>query len=130
MKRRSVRRTEGPGYPSADDVLAERRDFLAMFGKLAAGVALVTSCGPPLRLAGKVMPPEEIPPPDPGPPPPVGCDPEGDDCPPLPGEPPPPDPPVPGGIRPPDPPLPGKIAVPEPPPDHPPLDGDVAAPEE
>jgi hypothetical protein len=128
MERRSVQRTERPDYPSASEVLSERRGFLALFGKLTAGVALVASCGPPLRLGGKVMPPEEIPPQDPGLPPQVGCDP--DDCPPLPGEPPPPDPPVPGGIRPPDPPMPGKIAVPEPPPDHPPLDGDVASPEE
>ncbi|MFH1529266.1 MAG: hypothetical protein ABIK09_00885 [Pseudomonadota bacterium] len=139
MERKRVHLAGEPGYPSADEVRAQRREFLAVFGKLALGAAMVVSCGPPLRLGGKVMPPEEIPPPDPGPPPPVGC--EGDECvplpgeapppdPPLPGEPPPPDPPIPGGIRPPDPPMPGKIAVPEPPPEAPPMSGDEAVPEE
>ncbi len=131
MERKRAHKITEPGYPSADEVLSRRREFMSVFGKLVIGAALISSCGPPLRLGGKMMPSGEIRapdpvPPDPGTPPPVGC--EGD-CIPVPGEAPPPDPPVPGGIRPPDPPLPGKTAVPDPPPDHPPLDGDIDVPE-
>ena len=132
MERKPATQKMDPGYPNADDVLSRRREFMSVFGKLVMGAALISSCGPPLRLGGKVMPPGEIiAPPDPGTPPPVGC--EGDECVPLPGEAPPPDPPIPGGIRPPeppDPPMAGKVSEPEPPPDHPPLAGDEMAPGE
>ncbi len=139
MERRKARSSETPGYPAADEVLENRREFISTFGKLVLGAAVVGSCGPPIRLGGKVMPPGEIRPPEPTPPlpgepPPVGCLPDDPDCPPLDGEPPMPDPPLPGGVRPPpDPievPLGGEAPIVEPPPEHPPLSGDEAAPEE
>jgi hypothetical protein len=156
LPRERVTGTVSPGYPRLEEAGADRRGFLKRLGWGAAGV-LTLAGGAAAVLASKPLPgdvevvPAEPPPPDPRPADPRPADPQpagpqpadpqpfpGSDPPPpdpvpLPGEPvPPPAPPIPGGLRPPpEPPKPAPVH-PAPPssPAEPPVDGDLAVPEE
>ena len=124
MKRRKAQRKEAPAYPSAGEVLSNRREFIGMVAKIMAGAAALS---PVIALAGN---PDE-PVPRPG------------QAPVVPAEPPEfpeldgdvvavepvktrgvvkmPDPPVNGGVpKPPDPLPPGVPPIPDPPGDAPP----------
>lgn len=106
MERRRARRTDTPGYPTAGEVLSDRREFLGMVAKIMAGAAMLS---PMAALAGAPDEPEF---------PPL----EGDV---IAVEPPRtrgvvkmPDPPITGGVpKPPDPLPPGVPPMPDPPPD-------------
>lgn len=142
MKRKRAKRSEAPAYPSAGEVLGDRREFLKMVAKIMAGAAVL---GPAVALAGAPDEPVQRP----GQAPVVPAEPP--EFPPLEGdviavEPPKtrgvvkmPDPPVTGGVpRPPDPVLPGEPPLPYPPdepptvgcpPDEPPTGGVAPVPE-
>ena len=112
-RRRSLRRGR-PGYPSAGDVLENRREFLGMVGTIMTGAVVL---GPAVALAGApdepVSKPGQMPVPDPPEP-----------FPELDGDVVVPDPPrTRGVVRPPDPPKTGGVPPPpDPPPDPPPGD--------
>jgi len=126
MERRRAESGETPAYPSAGEVRANRREFLAMVAKIGAGAAVlgpaaalalepdepvpkpgqapVVPAEPPPKINGGIRPPDPprtrgVPkPPDPptGDPPPVGCPP--DSPPATGGEPPMPEPPLLDGV--------------------------------